>query len=85
MRRLLSFIILVAFLIIISQTHLVSGARKSVATPQTPGDSSQGAKAYFWETTWDFGKIPTNSAVSHTFWIKNVGTDTLKILSVRPG
>jgi len=37
------------------------------------------------ETTWDFGNIPDNCVVSHEFWLKNVGTDTLKNINVRPG
>jgi hypothetical protein len=34
---------------------------------------------------WNFGFIPTGSVVSHHYLIKNLGTDTLKIQSVRPG
>ena len=37
------------------------------------------------ETTWDFGLIPAGNVVSHYYLIKNVGGDTLKIESVRPG
>ncbi len=37
----------------------------------------------FSERTWDFGRAPQQSTVSHTFWIKNVGTDTLKGISAR--
>ena len=37
------------------------------------------------ETIWDFGRTPQHSHVSHTFWIKNVGGDTLRILKVKPG
>ena len=37
------------------------------------------------ETTWDFGKIPQGAVVSHSYWIKNVGGDTLRIIKVRPG
>jgi len=34
---------------------------------------------------WDFGFIPAGGVVSHHYLIKNLGTDTLKIQSVRPG
>ena len=35
--------------------------------------------------TFNFGFVPGNSKVTHTFWLKSVGTDTLKILKVIPG
>lgn len=34
------------------------------------------------KTTWDFGKIPESSVVSHAYLIKNIGADTLKITEV---
>ena len=34
---------------------------------------------------YDLGKVPQNSKVNHTFWIKNIGDDTLKIVQVKPG
>jgi hypothetical protein len=37
------------------------------------------------EPKWEFGLIPAGSVVSHHYLIKNLGTDTLKIESVRPG
>jgi hypothetical protein len=37
------------------------------------------------EKSWDFGHIPQNATFSHDYWIKNVGTDTLKIVNVKPG
>ena len=42
-------------------------------------------KALMPETTWDFGKVPQGDVVSHSYWIKNIGTDTLRIIKVRPG
>lgn len=36
-------------------------------------------------STFDFGYVPQNSAISHDFWLKSAGTDTLKILKVVPG
>jgi hypothetical protein len=42
-------------------------------------------KISFSETSWDFGRTPQQSHVSHTFWIKNIGGDTLKIIKVDPG
>jgi hypothetical protein len=37
------------------------------------------------EAFWDFGRTPQLSSVSHTFWIKNVGGDTLRIIRVKSG
>jgi hypothetical protein len=37
------------------------------------------------EDTFDFGYVPQNSQISHIFWLKSVGTDTVKILKVVPG
>jgi hypothetical protein len=42
-------------------------------------------KYWIKETEWNFGKIPANCTISHVFWVKNIGTDTLRILSVKPG
>ncbi|MEZ5359185.1 MAG: DUF1573 domain-containing protein [Candidatus Zixiibacteriota bacterium] len=35
--------------------------------------------------SFDFGFVPNNSKTSHTFWLKSVGKDTLKVLKVIPG
>ncbi|MCK5126755.1 MAG: DUF1573 domain-containing protein [candidate division Zixibacteria bacterium] len=37
------------------------------------------------DDSFDFGIVPNNSKSSHTYWLKSVGTDTLKILKVIPG
>ncbi len=34
---------------------------------------------------FDFGYMPRSSRVSHQFWIKNVGDDTLQIVDIKPG
>lgn len=85
MRKLLSITMLVAFVLIVSDPAALWGARKQEDAAATPEGSTEGPQAYLSETAWDFGKIPKNSVVSHGFWIKNVGTDTLKIMAVRPG
>ena len=40
------------------------------------------AKLQISETSWDWGRAPQNSVLSHSFWLKNVGTDTLRALNV---
>jgi uncharacterized protein DUF1573 len=37
------------------------------------------------EPTYDWGKVCQNRTVSHTFWVKSVGDDTLIITKVVPG
>jgi hypothetical protein len=37
------------------------------------------------QPVFDFGYAPQHSKISHIFWLKNTGDDTLKILKVVPG
>ncbi len=37
------------------------------------------------ETYFNFGYVPQHAKISHTFWIKSIGDDDLKILKVIPG
>jgi len=37
------------------------------------------------ETNFDFGYAPQDATISHVYWLRNVGTDTLRITDVRPG
>ncbi|MFZ1682891.1 MAG: hypothetical protein WAU88_02065 [Candidatus Zixiibacteriota bacterium] len=50
-----------------------------------PVISSAGPKVVVPEKSWDFGNVPQHITVSHAYWLKNVGDDTLEILSVKPG
>ncbi len=34
---------------------------------------------------FDFGYVPQNSEISHVFWLHSTGSDSLKIISVKPG
>ncbi|UCC45274.1 MAG: hypothetical protein JSU65_04975 [Candidatus Zixiibacteriota bacterium] len=34
---------------------------------------------------FNFGFVPQNSKISHIFWLKSAGDDSLKILKVVPG
>lgn len=87
MRKIFVYLIVFAFVAVLLKPHFISGARQSQkAPPDSSSETSvEGPKVHFSETTWNFGKIPLNSGVSHVYWIKNVGTDTLKIFNVRPG
>jgi hypothetical protein len=35
--------------------------------------------------SFDFGRVPQGASISHIFWIKNVGEDTLRITDIKPG
>lgn len=37
------------------------------------------------ENSFDFGFVPQQAKVSHTFWLKSEGTDMLKITKIVPG
>lgn len=37
------------------------------------------------EETFDFGYVPQGATISHVFWLKNTGGDTLRINDVRTG
>lgn len=42
--------------------------------------------SFLWdETTYDFGKVPQGTPVSHTFYFTNNGNEPLLISSVKPG
>jgi hypothetical protein len=37
------------------------------------------------DSLFQFGYCPQSSTVTHIFWLYSTGSDTLKILSVKPG
>lgn len=43
------------------------------------------AKVDVAQTDFDFGFIPSDAYVSHAFWLRSTGLDSLRILSVKPG
>jgi len=44
-----------------------------------------GPKVLIPEATFNFGKVPQHVKVSKTYWVKSVGDDTLRILTLVPG
>lgn len=44
-----------------------------------------GPKVTLPENSFDFGKTIQQSTLTHHFWIKSAGTDTLRILEIKPG
>jgi hypothetical protein len=58
------------------------------ATPQaatTAPPKTSGGKLEVPNPTFDFGYAPQHTKVTHVYWLKNSGTDTLRITDVRPG
>ena len=60
--------------------------------PVTPGSTPAGtppaaslARLEVRETAFNFGYVPQGYSISHTFWLRNAGSDTLRITDVRPG
>lgn len=37
------------------------------------------------EKSWNFGHVPQQGTFSHDYWVKNVGTDTLRVIKVKAG
>lgn len=54
-------------------------------TPEEPYESYDGVRLTIENPVFDFGFTPQYSQVSHEFWLKSTGTDTLRILDIRPG
>ncbi len=46
---------------------------------------AEGPKLLIPQTMFDFGYVPPQNVISHYYLVKNVGEDTLKIESVKPG
>lgn len=42
-------------------------------------------KMFLPQEEFNFGFVPQDSKVTHVFWIKSVGEDSLVIVSVKPG
>jgi hypothetical protein len=58
------------------------------APAQTPSAAPVGSKLPRIQVSaeeFDFGRVPQGASISHVFWIKNVGEDTLRITDVKPG
>lgn len=65
-KRVLATALFLIFLLALFHTQLKAGASRLQLS----------------ETSWDWGRVPQSSVVSHKFWIKNMGTDILKGISV---
>lgn len=72
----------------ISVCSVLLGVALLLLTAQAPAQEEKpisGAKAFITETDFNFGYIPNNATVSHAFVVHSVGSDSLRILRVKPG
>ncbi|MGB5107895.1 MAG: hypothetical protein WBP29_12220 [Candidatus Zixiibacteriota bacterium] len=68
--------------LVIAETPAPTTPPAKVPVPAAPPSK---AKIVTDMTDFEFGWIPSNSYVSHTYWFYSQGEDSLKILSVQPG
>lgn len=50
-----------------------------------PVDETKLPRLQVSETEFSFGRVAQGATISHVFWLKNVGADTLHIQDVKPG
>ncbi len=53
-------------------------------TPELSAFPPSNAKVQVNETSFDFGHMPNDASVSHSYWLHSRGGDSLKILRVKP-
>jgi len=66
----------------------LAGTSPSRATTsnKAPGpESNYSGKMQILEPDFDFGYTPMRTKVSHIFWLKNIGQDSLEIINIKPG
>ena len=60
-------------------------SRSRMKKPTEPPSPYVDGRVHMEEHEFMFGFTPTNCTIFHSFYIKNVGTDTLDIVKVKPG
>ncbi|MFQ6007418.1 MAG: hypothetical protein ACE5K8_00550 [Candidatus Zixiibacteriota bacterium] len=63
----------------------VSLSERSPHNDSLSTDTSKAPKAFFPETSYDFGVIAQGSKVSHTFVVRNIGDAPLKLINAKAG
>jgi len=58
---------------------------KPTSTKKNTMESNYKGKMELLEDKFDFGYLPKHSKVSHIFWLKNIGNDSLEIIRIKPG
>ena len=86
MQRLLNFLITItAMTMLVMLVGCEDDPLSPVIENDEPVDSSNNARLTIENPVFDFGFAPQYSRVSHDFWLKSSGTDTLRILKVESG
>jgi len=82
-----AFLLLLFSGIILAGTKAVEDQKPQQAQPANNGipASTYKGKMQLSGDFFDFGYLPRSSKVSHIFWLKNVGNDSLEIISIKPG
>jgi len=60
-------------------------ATPTTGAPAAPPVGSKLARIQVSAEEFDFGRVPQGASISHVFWLKNIGEDTLRIADVKPG
>jgi len=60
-------------------------APAAFAQNEQPVDEAKMPRIQVDVTEFDFGRVAQGASISHVFWLKNVGADTLRIQDVKPG
>ena len=62
-----------------------AAGRPAVSEGKEQASRYSDGRASLEDSGFKFGYTPTNSTVFHALFVKNIGTDTLDIVQVRPG
>jgi hypothetical protein len=77
----------------LKRTVMLLAVTAILAVWQVPASAQEGApvdeaklpRIQVSETDFEFGRVVQGASISHVFWIKNVGADTLFIQDIKPG
>jgi len=73
-----------AFLVLYVSFGIAGTPVKPTTVSSTTNNYTKG-RMQLSETEFDFGVAPQQAYLSHSYWLKNVGRDTLEIIQIRPG
>lgn len=86
--------LIISFLMFFVISGVILAGTKAGATPKNSAPKSKPdqqltskykGKMELSDDVFDFGFLPKQSKVSHTFWLHNIGLDTLEIITIKPG
>lgn len=82
MKRFIGAFLITAYLMVAVSVAGTPVKPKDVTT--TVGNYTEG-RILLRELDFDFGYVPQGGIISHSFWLLNVGTDTLEIIKIKAG